>query len=284
MIENKEKVELVNMKQYSVLQTVYKQDNPEAFRKSLESMINQTIRPSEIVLVKDGPIPSALQSIIEDLEKKEPGLIVQVQLANNVGLGLALNEGLKVCKNELVARMDSDDISLPERCERQLEMFVLNPELDIVGCPVKEFIGTPDNVIGERNVPFDNESIHKYARRRDPFNHPTVMYRKSKVMSCGPYGDYRKNQDTALWIDMLGKGCKAANCKEYLLMFRFDENTYKKRKSWTNTKILIQLRYRAWKSGFNSFFDLVVVALVQFMMYLLPVGFQKFVYKKVLRR
>lgn len=269
---------------YSVLQTVYKNDAVEPFRLSLESMLNQTVTPDEIVLVKDGPIPDHLQSVIDDLDVKHPGVINQVQLETNMGLGLALNEGLKVCKNEFIARMDSDDISLPERCEKQLAMFENDPELDIVGCPVKEFVGTPDNIVGERNVPLDNESVHKYARRRDPFNHPTVMYRKSKVLSCGPYGNYRKNQDTALWIDMLSKGCKGANCEEYLLMFRFDDGTYKKRKSWINTKLLIHIRKDAWKRGFCSFGDYLVVSCVQIGIYILPVGFQKFVYKKILRR
>lgn len=272
------------MERYSVLQTVYKSDEPNAFRLSLESMIAQTVQPEEIVLVKDGPVPAALQSVIDELDGRYPRLIVQVQLEKNVGLGLALNEGLKHCKNELVARMDSDDISLPERCEKQLQMFEKNPELDIVGCPVKEFVGTPDNVVGVRDVPLENQAIHEYAKRRDPFNHPTVMYRKSKVLECGPYGNYRKNQDTALWIDMLGKGCKAANCPEYLFMFRFDENTYKKRKSWTNTKLLIQIRKKAYKSGFGSFWDYAFVSVAQLGVFILPAAVQKFVYTKLLRK
>ena len=108
--------------------------------------------------------------------------------------------------------MDSDDICLPERFEKELVVFETNPEIDIVGCPVKEFVGTPDNVVGKRNVPIDNVSIHKYARKRDPFNHPTVMYRKSKVMKYGPYRNYRKNQDTALWIELLSNGCVCGKC------------------------------------------------------------------------
>jgi len=272
------------MDQYSVLQTVYKSDVPDAFRLSLESMINQTVKPDEIILVKDGSIPQELQSVIDDLSLKVPGLIVQVQLETNVGLGLALNEGLKHCKNELVARMDSDDISLPERCEKQLSMFAEDPDLDIVGCPVKEFVGTPDNVVGERNVPLKNESIHAYAKRRDPFNHPTVMYRKSKVLQYGPYRNYRKNQDTALWIDMLSNGCKGANCAQPLLMFRFDDGTYKKRKSWINTKLLIEIRKHAYQIGFSSFWDFMFVSVAQLGLFILPTAIQKIVYTKLLRK
>lgn len=272
------------MEKYSVLQTVYMSDMPDAFKLSLESMINQTVKPDEIVLVKDGPISKELQNVIDDLVNKVPGMIVQVQLETNVGLGMALNEGLKHCKNELVARMDSDDISLPERCEKQLAMFANDLNLDIVGCQVKEFVGTPDNVVGAREVPLENEGIHKYAKRRDPFNHPTVMYKKSKVLRYGPYGNYRKNQDTALWIDMLSNGCRGANCAEHLLMFRFDENTYKKRKAWINTKLLIQIRKQAYRIGFSSFGDFVFVSVAQLGLFVLPTSVQKFVYTKILRK
>ena len=268
---------------YSVLLTVYKTDNPEYFRMSMESMLNQSVPSNDIVVVKDGPVPESIENIIVELQKAHPE-IHPIQLKKNVGLGLALNEGLKVCQNELIARMDADDISLPTRCEKEIALFKADPELDIVGCPVKEFVGTPDNIVGTRDVPLENEAIHKYVRRRDPFNHPTVMYRKSKVIKYGPYGNYRKNQDTDLWIKLLSNGCKAANYPEYLLLFRFDEGTYKKRKSWINTKLLIEIRKEAWKNGYCSFLDFVFVACAQFGIYVLPESFQKFIYKNFLRR
>lgn len=271
------------MMNYSVLLTVYKSDNPEYFRLSLESMLNQTALSDDIVIVKDGPVPGKIQNIIDNMVKEYPQ-IHPLQLEKNMGLGLALNEGIKVCKNELIARMDADDISMSTRCEKQLALFEADPELDIVGCPVKEFVGTPDNIIGKRDVPLDNESIHKYNRRRDPFNHPTVMYKKSKVLKYGPYSNYRKNQDTDLWIKLLANGCKAANCPEYLLMFRFDESTYKKRKSWINTKLLIEIRKKAWESGYCSFADFMFVTCAQMGIYILPEWFQKFVYTKLLRK
>ncbi len=271
------------MEKYSVLMTVYKKDNPEFFSLALNSMINQTFKPDEIVLVKDGPIIDSLQNVI-DRYIKAGAPIVQVQLDENKGLGLALNEGIKVIKNELIARMDSDDYSLPDRCEKQVIEFKNNPKLDIIGCPVKEFVGTIENIVGERKVPITNEEIYKFAKKRDPFNHPTVMYRKSAVVAAGCYSDYRKNQDTDLWIKMLSNGVVCMNLSESVFRFRFDEGTYKKRKSWINTKILIEIRYKAWKSGFNSFGEFLIVAIAQLGMYILPVGFQKFLYQKVLRR
>ena len=271
------------MEKYSVLMTVYTKDNPEYFSLALDSMVNQTYSPDEIVLVKDGPVADSVQAVIDKyIEFGAP--IVQVQLPQNVGLGLALNEGIKVIKNELIARMDSDDYSMPERCEIQVSEFEKNPKLDIVGCPVLEFVGTIENIVGERKVPLTNACIYKLDKKRDPWNHPTVMYRKSAVESVGCYSDYRKNQDTDLWIKMLSNKVTCMNLAEPVFRFRFDEGTYEKRKSWINTKILIEIRYKAWKSGFNSFGEFLMVSMAQLGIYILPVGFQKFLYQKILRR
>ena len=263
--------------------TVYKNDNPDYFALSLDSMLKQTYLPDEIVLVKDGPITERLQQVIN--ERLDYGIrIKQIQLDNNIGLGLALNAGLSECTNELIARMDSDDFSMPNRCELQVKEFENNPKLDIIGCPVDEFIDNIDNIVGCRNVPLTNEDIYDFAKRRDPFNHPTVMYRKSAVMAVGMYSNYRKNQDTDLWIKMLRNNAICMNLIEHVFRFRFDEGTYKKRKSWINTKILIEIRYRAWRSGFNSFFDFLIVTFSQLGVYILPVWFQRLLYKNILRR
>ena len=272
-----------NNLKYSVLMTVYTKDNPDYFALSLDSMINQTCKPDEIVIVKDGPIRKQLQDII-DSRKNRQVKIIQLQLPVNKGLGLALNEGIKICKNELIARMDADDYSMPNRCELQLKMFEKYPDLDIIGCPVDEFVDDIDNVVGCRNVPYTNDEIYAFAKKRDPFNHPTVMYKKSVVLKAGMYSDYRKNQDTDLWIKMLSNGAQCMNLKEHVFRFRFDSDTYRKRKSWVNTKILLEIRYKAWQSGFNTFFDFLLVATSQIGVYILPVWFQRWLYTAVLRR
>ena len=271
------------MEKYSVLMTVYKKDNPDFFSLALKSMIDQTYKPNEIVLVKDGPVTEKIQKVIDDYINMEVP-IVQVQLKKNVGLGLALNEGLKKIKNELIARMDSDDYSLPDRCEVQVKAFEKRPSLDIVGCPVKEFVGKINNIVGERKVPLSKKDIYKFAKKRDPFNHPTVMYRKSAIEAVGGYSNYRKNQDTDLWIKMLSNKVDCINIPNPLLLFRFDEDTYKKRKSWVNTKILIEIRYKAWKSGFNTLGEFLTISIAQLGMFILPVGFQRFIYRRILRR
>ena len=158
---------------YSVLMTVYRADDPGFLRLSLESMLNQTVPSDDIVVVKDGPVPDALEQVIAQLRQANPGRIHPVQLPENVGLGLALNAGLDACRHELVARMDADDISLPQRCEKQLQLFAEDPQLDIVGCPVQEFSGDPSNIVGCRNVPLTQEEILRFARRpEDIYNEP----------------------------------------------------------------------------------------------------------------
>lgn len=270
--------------EYSVLMTVYKNDNPEYFRKSILSMLNQTVLTNDFVIVNDGPIDEELQEVIDFFRGKYPGLINQVSLNKNVGLGIALNEGLKECKNDLVARMDADDISLPNRCEKQLDEFIKDDELDIIGCSVDEFINCEENIVSSRIVPITHSEIVKFAKLRDPFNHPTVMYKKSKVLLCGGYGDLRKNQDTDLWIKMLVNNCKAKNLKETLLLFRFEDSTYERRKSWINTKLLISIRYNAYKTGFNNFFEFIRIVIMQLLIYIMPNSFQKWIYTNFLRQ
>lgn len=269
--------------EYSVLMAVYKGDNPDYLRKSMLSMLNQSMPAEELVIVKDGPITKELQEVIDSIDNDFPGIIVQVDLRENIGLGLALNEGLKACTNDIVARMDADDISLRKRCEKQLKEFEKDPDLDIVGCFVDEFAGKEDNIICTRTVPETHEEIYEYAKQRSPFNHPTVMYKKSKVLALGGYKDLRKNQDFDLWIRMLLSGCKAKNIGESLLLFRFDENTFKRRKSWSNTKFLIRTRYNAYKIGFSSFTDFLKVVCGQLLVCIMPIRFQKWLYQNFLR-
>lgn len=265
-----EETETTSNQSYSVLMSVYRLEEPEHLRQAIESIFSQTLPTDDFVIVLDGPISAALQAVIDDASDEHPGVINQVQLTENVGLGRALNEGLPVCKHELVARMDSDDIAFPQRCEIQVGMFANDPDLSIVGSPTLEFSGDTDNVTGVRDVPKTNDEIRRFARRRDPFNHPTVMYKKSAVLNCGPYRDYRKNQDSALWVDMLSSGCKGANTEEPLLYFRFDEGTYKKRRTFYNTKTLIEIRWDSFRRGFSTLPDFLIVAAAQMVLFVMP--------------
>lgn len=269
---------------YSFLLSIYSKEKPEYLTLSLDSMINQTIKPNEIVIVEDGPLTQELENIIERYQSKNKDLFTIVKLEKNMGLGLALNEGLKVVRNELVARMDGDDICLNNRCEEQLKMFDNDEELDIVGTMVDEFSGDPSNIISARIVPTNNSEIAKFARRRSPFNHPTVMYKKSKVLENGGYSDLRRNQDVDLFGRMIFNGCKCANINKSLLLFRSDLNLMKRRKNFENTKLYIKVIYNFWRMGFSSLWDLIVVTCGQLIVFILPAKMQKNIYNNFLRR
>lgn len=268
------------MEKYSVLMSLYKKEHPEYLRLALDSMINQTIRPDEIVLVEDGPLTDELYAVIEEY-KDYLHIVVNEK---NIGLGLALNAGLKACKNEFVARMDTDDISKPDRCEKQLLRFAQKPYLAIVGSHIDEFVGTPDNVISQRKVPTTSEAIYDYAKKRSAFNHPAVMYRKSAVLAEGGYSDLKRNQDVDLFGRMLFKGYKAENIDEALLWFRSSDELAARRRSWENTKSYIKTIKTFWKMGYSSFYDYFIVALAQTGMFIMPTKIQNWVYLKFLRK
>ncbi len=272
------------MEKYSVLMSLYVNEKPSYLKQSIDSMINQTVMPDEIVVVKDGPITNELEQVLADFLIKYPELFNIVEGKINLGLGLALNLGLNSCRNELVARMDTDDISLPERCEKQLRKFRSDEKLVILGTMVDEFNNNPNEIISTRIVPTNHNEIYNFAKRRSPFNHPTVMFKKSKILELGGYSDLRRNQDVDLFGRLLLAGFKASNIDESLLLFRSNIKLSKRRKSWENTKSYIGTIYKFWKMGYSSFTDYMIVAIGQIVMFICPIKLQNWLYKKFLRK
>lgn len=282
--KNEEKrIELVKesaeQKKYSVLMSLYKKENPEYLRIAIDSMLNQTVAPDEIVLVEDGPLTDELYAVLDDYP-----ILHRIKNEKNLGLGLALNIGLKECRNELVARMDTDDCSKPERCEKQLQRFLEKPCLAIVGSHIDEFVDDISNVISQRIVPTTSEEIYKFAKKRSAFNHPTVMYSKTSVLENNGYADLKRNQDVDLFGRMQFNGYKAENIDEALLWFRSSDELAKRRKSWQNTWSYIATIREFWKMGYSSFIDYAIVGIAQTGMYLMPIKLQNYIYKNFLRK
>lgn len=271
------------MEKYSVLMSLYIKEKPEYLRMAIQSIVDQTLKPDEVVIVKDGYISPELQAILDEFTSKYPGLFKIVGYEKNRGLGLALNYGLNYCKNELVARMDTDDIAKPHRCERQLAAFSLNAELALLGSNMDEFYNDPRKIISRRVVPTEHEAIYNYAKRRSAFNHPTVMYKKSKVLEVGGYSDLKRNQDVDIFGRMLFFGCVAGNIEESLLLFRSNDDLAKRRKTWVNTKSYINTIKKFWKMGYSSFGDYLMIAIAQICIFLMPVKFQQWFYRNFLR-
>lgn len=218
------------MDKFSVAMSVYKNDSPECFDIALASITtDQTIKPDEIVLVVDGPVPDGVNSIIVKYETLYPDMFRVVRLEKNGGLGNALRLAVEKANNELIARMDSDDIALPTRFEQQLMFFDENPDLDIVGGDITEFIGEPENIVGKRVVPQKDSDIKDYMQTRCAMNHMTVMYRRSAVLKVGNYVDWFWNEDYYLWIRMQQGGCSFANTGTVLVNVRAGADMYQRR-------------------------------------------------------
>lgn len=214
---------------YSVLMSVYKNDNPVFFKESIDSMLNQTVVTNDFVIVCDGPLSDRLNEVICYYCNKYPKLFNIVRIKFNSGLGLALQRGIRFCTNVLVARMDSDDLSVPNRCELQLNVFNKNKNIDIVGGIIEEFDGSIDNIVSKREVPENNDEILKFSKLRSPFSHMSVMFKKESVLAAGNYQDFYHVEDYYLWIRMLSIGFIGYNIQQTLVLVRAGEDMFRRR-------------------------------------------------------
>ena len=227
-VENKRNIGKIENK-YSVLMSLYKKENVDNFRTAIYSMIKQTLTPDEIVLVEDGILTEQLYNEIDKIKNNYPGLITSVVHEKNQGLGLALQHGLEVARNEIIVRMDTDDIAIPERCQLQLDYMNKHLDVSIVGGQIEEFIGDIGNVVGKRIVPITDELLKRYLKKRCPFNHMTVMFRKSDILEVGNYQEWFWNEDYYLWIRLAIANKKFANLPQILVKVRVGTDMYKRR-------------------------------------------------------
>ena len=217
------------MEKYSFLASIYKNTKIDEMEVCVESMINQTAPPEQIVIVIDGPIGEELLNYVNGLKENNPKLYTLVPLETNHGLGLALREGMSHCRNELIARIDTDDINALDRCEKQLAIMTAIPSLSVCGSNMKEFIGDITNIVGERVVPEKHEDICKYLKKRCPINHITAMLKKSEVEKAGGYLHWHYNEDSYLWARMYLAGCEFYNIQESLAYARVGKEMYQRR-------------------------------------------------------
>lgn len=234
---------------FSVAISVYKSDDPKFFDRALFSITEmQTIKPDEIVLVVDGPVCEELNRVIEKYERLY-SIFHIIRLEKNGGLGNALKIAVENSKYDLIARMDSDDVSLPTRFEQQLRYFEEHPEVDIVGGDITEFIGDESNIVGKRVVPKSNEEIQEYMRRRCAFNHVSVMYKRNAVQGAGGYQDWFCNEDYYLWIRMWLNHAVFANTGSVLVNVRVGKEMYQRRGGWKYFKSEAKLQSFMVKKG-----------------------------------
>ena len=230
---------------FTLLISTWAGDRADYLREAFTStVVEQTRRPAEVVLVQDGPVPAELAAEIARLSAESPVPVQHVELPANQGLGPALDAGLRASSHEIVARMDSDDVSVPERFEKQLPL--IEAGADIAGSGLFEFGTDITDVVGRRTPPTDPAEIRRVVRFRDPFNHPTVVYRRSAVQAAGGYADMALMEDYLLFTRMVAGGAVPANLPDPLVFYRVGDGAYARRggRDLLRSELALQRRFR----------------------------------------
>ena len=267
---------------YAVLMSCYAKDRPEWLSMALESMAAQTLRPTEVVLVFDGPLTEGLVAAVDAFDAAHPGLLVRVPLERNVGLGPALNAGLARCSCDVVARMDADDFSRPARLERQLAK--LAEGYDMVGCNATEFSGDVDSPNSERVMPETHDEIVRFAKRRAPFVHPAFVVRRSSLEAVGGYRSVPYAEDFDLFIRLLRAGSRGYNLQEPLVAVRVDDDVYRRRGGLGYARDMLSFNALELREGWFSPAEFLVRSAANVGVALIPNGARDLVYKRLLRR
>ena len=269
------------MTKFSLIISVYAKENPVFFAQCLESVQTQTALPDEIIIVKDGPLTEKLEKILENLQF--PNEMVIIPLPENMTQGPARAEGVKAAKHEWVAIMDSDDICRPDRFEKQLAMISKNPELGLIGGQIAEFSENPEATTATRAVPLDHSGIVEFARKRNPFNQMTVMFKRELALDAGNYRYFPWFEDYDLWARMMKNGVKCANHPDVLVDARVGGGMYGRRRG----KAYIRSEWRMLKQlkeiGFISTPERIRNTLQRIPYRLLPEKAVEALYKKFVR-
>ncbi|MDS0259779.1 glycosyltransferase [Haloarcula sp. S1CR25-12] len=240
------------MVNFSVVLPTYANDDPEELGTAIGSVVDQTRRPDEILIVKDGPLSHELEATVERFETEHPSVFTSVQIPTNQGLGNALRTGVEEAAHDYVARMDADDISVPTRFEQQIDFLTANPDVDIVGGYIDEFETDPSEPVGRREVPTDHEDIERMARFRSPMNHASVIFDKETVLAAGNYRPVEPMEDYDLWVRMLLDDATFANIPEVLVNVRAGEELYGRRGGWEYAREEIRTQVEFYRRGFTS--------------------------------
>jgi glycosyltransferase involved in cell wall biosynthesis len=241
--------------EFSVLMALYSRESSEHLKQSVQSLLSQTARPSQIVIVKDGLLSEQLERALETFLDEYPGLFSVVPLQAHVGLGRALNHGLLACDHELIARMDADDVSHPERFQKQVRFMQDNVDIDVVGSWISEFVERQSNVVSFRKVPKSHEEIYQFGKFRNPTNHMTVMYRKNAVLKSGNYLEFPFFEDYFLWVRMLLNDMRFANLQEPLVFVRIGKDMIDRRRGFEYLRREIAFHRTLYDFGYVTFLE-----------------------------
>lgn len=272
----------VRLPDYSVLMSVYAGENVEFFRQSVESMLRQSLPTNDFVLVCDGELTEELDEAIAEFERNNECFHVY-RMEQKSGTGACANYGIEKCRNELIVKMDSDDIALPDRCMRSISVMAKHPEIDMLGAYIEEFDSESGKELSVKKTPIHNSEIHKYSKRRNPFNNQTLVYKRSLAQRVGGYSTIERCEDYEFVVNMLRAGAYGVNIGRVLVRYRVTEGNYNRRRNLANTKAFIAVRWRIFRSGYSSLPDLIVPCALQLFIFVMPTKLTGFIYKKLLR-
>lgn len=265
---------------FSVLVSLYFKENPINLDSALRSLWSeQKLLPTEIIIIKDGPLTLELDNILDKWKDLLSNNLKIIALKNNVGLGFALNEGLKHCTYDWVFRMDTDDICLPSRFEKQIDFIKHNPDISLLGSATEEFDENMENSFGYRINPTEHDDIVNYAKKRNPFNHMTVAFKKEAVLSVGGYQHHLFMEDYNLWIRMISSGYKVANLPDILVKVRAGNSMVTRRKGLKYIKSEYKLANLKIKTNLDNSFSAYSIFLLRSIPRMLPTSFLSKFYK-----
>lgn len=270
--------------EFSVLISVYENEKPRFLDQALDSIEKQTVLPSEIVLVEDGPISSQLKDVIKFHQENFKNVFKVIKSVHNQGLGASLRLGTKFVSTDWIARMDSDDISIRNRFEIQLNEIIRNPSLAVVGGQIQEFAGEPPRIIGYRRVPVSEKILRQFIKWRNPFNHPSVMVNKSRLQKAGGYVPYGNLEDYFLWSRIIAKGFHVCNVDQVLVKMRVDDGMYQRRGKFSNIKYFYRLRKFLYEQNILTWKEKVLGDLIITVNIVIPGWLRKIIYQHVLHK
>lgn len=270
---------------FSVLMSIYYKENSAHFDECMQSVWDtQTLKPSEIILVKDGKLTPVLEQMIEKWKNKLGSILHIISLSENVGTGKAKNIGLNHCQHEIVCIVDTDDICVADRFEKQINFFKNNPTIDIVGGQIYEFVDSIHNTSGKRIVPCYHEDLLKFAKSKTPFNNMTIAYKKNAVLAVGGYQHHLWMEDYNLFLRLIANGSKLHNLADFLVYARIDNGMHARRRGWQYIKSEKQLLDLKLKLKIQPVMPAVILFVLRSFVRLLPAFLLQRVYKLILRK
>lgn len=269
--------------EYSVIMSVYNKVNPYDMKASMESILNQTYKTNEFIIIKDGPLTEDQEKVLNDIINENKEVLKIFKFDENKGAGEAYNLGISKCTNKWAAIMDSDDIALPSKFEKQMKYLKNHEEIDAIGSNAVEFLGDTSNIISTRIMPEFNDDIIKFGHKRCPLIQPTVIFKVDSVKKAGNYQPSKLTEDYDLYIRMIMNGCNFYTYQEVLYYIRTSDDFFKRRGGIKYLKPILSFKYKHFKTGFFSFKEFIKTAGSSLIVALMPNSLRTYIYKKFLR-